>query len=475
MRRGSWETWLGLTRRFLDLNWHNTCPALAPPRGPEERNSRGVAILMTTSTRGLCEEGDDVHMVTCEREAAEALAALGRCSDPPLSADLDCSSQQGACHYAFQDQAIAVQELWGNTNNMVRSALRAEETVRIVECTTKSYQSNSANRSKQNLTEAEREARRLRRILANRESARQTIHRRQAMHLELIKKAADLSAENENLKKEKELAVKEYTSLKGRNEFLKLQLANIKKAERKEMQEAPNSSAGEIPSSAAMGAPILLYYQPSLAPFLWPSIFPSSNGCHLQCTSHSDVISSSMHRIDMPSLRQGQEPWGYTGLGNPLFVLPGPWLLPFLSNSNTTHSHSNTIKRQNETSSTCQGSFSSSSDSLFIKDEHQLISNLNMRMEASSSARAMPVENVCAAGFTSLADETCTLTAVSAPGHTSRDLVKTNQELIMPRNEDSEDVFAATTARRRRKELMKLRNNRTQLVHMHGKNLSVSG
>ncbi|KAL0426526.1 UNVERIFIED_CONTAM: hypothetical protein Slati_2827400 [Sesamum latifolium] len=434
---------------------------------------------MITSTRGVCqaaEEEEDDHMVTCEREAAEALAALGCCSHASLSAEIDCSGQQGAmvtsAGHITQDQAIAVQECWGNTNNMVRSALRAEETVRIVECTTKSYQSNSANRSRQNFTEAEREARRLRRILANRESARQTIRRRQAMHLELIKKTADLSEENENLKKEKELALKEYTSLKGRNEFLQLQLANIKKAERREMQ-APNSSAGEIPSSATTGAPILLYCQPSLSPFFWPSIFPSSNGCHLQCASHSDVISSSMHRIDMPSLHQGQEVC--TRLGNPLFVLPVPWLLPFLSNCNTIHSHSDTNKRQNETSSAHQCSFSSSSDSLFVEDEHQLISNLNMMMEASSSARVMPVLNVCAAGFTSLADETCSLTAVSAPGHTSHGPVKKNQEPIICCNEDSENVFAATTARKRRKELMKLKNNRSQLVHMHGKNLSVSG
>ncbi|KAL0336996.1 UNVERIFIED_CONTAM: hypothetical protein Scaly_1974700 [Sesamum calycinum] len=375
---------------------------------------------MTTSTRGLCqaaaaEEEEDDRMVTCEREAAEALAALGCCSH----AELGCSGQWGAmftsARHTSQDEAIAVQECWGNTNNM-----------------------------------AEREARRLRRILANRESARQTIRRRQAMHVELIKKAADLSEENENLKK----------------------LANIKKAERREMPEATNSSAGEIPGSATTGAPILLYYQPSLSPFFWPSIFPSSNACHLQCASHSD-ISSSMHHIDMPSLHQGQEL--YTRLGNPLFVLPVPWLLPFLSNSNTIHSHSDTNKRQNETSSTRQCSFSSSSDSLFVKDEHQLISNLNMLMEASSSARAMPVQNVCAAGFTSLADETCSLTAVSAPGHASRGLGKKNQEPIICRNEDSENMFAATTARRRRKELMKLKNNRSQLVHMHGKNLSVSG
>ncbi|VFQ91530.1 unnamed protein product [Cuscuta campestris] len=57
-----------------------------------------------------------------------------------------------------------------------------------------------ACKSKPILTEGEREARRLRRVLANRESARQTIRRRQATYEALAKKAADLALENESLK-----------------------------------------------------------------------------------------------------------------------------------------------------------------------------------------------------------------------------------------------------------------------------------
>ncbi|OEL20419.1 hypothetical protein BAE44_0018562 [Dichanthelium oligosanthes] len=51
------------------------------------------------------------------------------------------------------------------------------------------------------LTEGEKAAKRLRRVLANRESARQTILRRQAVRDELARKVADLSSENETIKK----------------------------------------------------------------------------------------------------------------------------------------------------------------------------------------------------------------------------------------------------------------------------------
>ncbi|CAM8979362.1 unnamed protein product [Rhodiola kirilowii] len=70
------------------------------------------------------------------------------------------------------------------------------------------------SRSRKNLTEAEKEEKRLRRVLANRESARQTIRRRQALHEELSRKASDLSVENADLKREKELALEKLLSLK---------------------------------------------------------------------------------------------------------------------------------------------------------------------------------------------------------------------------------------------------------------------
>ncbi|XP_020246112.1 uncharacterized protein LOC109824019 [Asparagus officinalis] len=84
---------------------------------------------------------------------------------------------------------------------------------------------------KQNMTEAEKEARRIRRVLANRESARQTIRRRQALREELVKRVADLSLENENMKVEKDLMMKEYLSLRDRNKELKEQVVKAVKSE----------------------------------------------------------------------------------------------------------------------------------------------------------------------------------------------------------------------------------------------------
>ncbi|XP_066357573.1 transcription factor HY5-like [Miscanthus floridulus] len=77
------------------------------------------------------------------------------------------------------------------------------------------------------LTEAEKEEKRLRRVLANRESARQTILRRQAIRDELARKVADLSSQNETMKKEKDVVMEEYLSLKETNEHLKAQAHHL--------------------------------------------------------------------------------------------------------------------------------------------------------------------------------------------------------------------------------------------------------
>ncbi|XP_066357662.1 transcription factor HY5-like [Miscanthus floridulus] len=77
------------------------------------------------------------------------------------------------------------------------------------------------------LTEAEKEEKRLRRVLANRESARQTILRRQAIRDELERKVADLSSQNETMKKEKDVVMEEYLSLKETNEHLKAQAHHL--------------------------------------------------------------------------------------------------------------------------------------------------------------------------------------------------------------------------------------------------------
>ncbi|XP_040868588.1 uncharacterized protein [Glycine max] len=114
-----------------------------------------------------------------------------------------------------------------------------------------SYSLVRTTKSRRNLTEEEKEARRIRRILANRESARQTIRRRQALCEELTRKAATLVAENENLKREKELALKEYESLETTNKNLKTQIAKSINTEVEKTPVEPVSSVAEITPSSA--------------------------------------------------------------------------------------------------------------------------------------------------------------------------------------------------------------------------------
>ena len=83
------------------------------------------------------------------------------------------------------------------------------------------------SRPRHMLTEAEKEAKRLRRVLANRESARQTILRRQAIRDELARKVADLASQNENMKKEKDMVLEQYLTLKETNKQLKQQAHHL--------------------------------------------------------------------------------------------------------------------------------------------------------------------------------------------------------------------------------------------------------
>ncbi|XP_057777852.1 uncharacterized protein LOC130996574 isoform X2 [Salvia miltiorrhiza] len=154
------------------------------------------------------------------------------------------------------------------------------------------------------LTEAEKEERKLRHIMANRESARQTIRRRQAMHLELTKKAADVLEENENLKKHKELMVEDFNSLRERNEFLKARLAEAQKVVAGDTKEEPDSSEAEKTCSAATATtPIFHQNQPpSLAPCFWPFAVPSSDVFPFQCVSHPHLLQLPRPPGDTPCL-----------------------------------------------------------------------------------------------------------------------------------------------------------------------------
>ncbi|XP_047174885.1 uncharacterized protein LOC124842447 isoform X1 [Vigna umbellata] len=187
------------------------------------------------------------------------------------------------------------------------------------------------NRSRKNLTEEEKEARRMRRILANRESARQTIRRRQALCEELTKKAATLVVENESLKKEKDLALKEYQSLETTNKYLKAQIAKSTNTEEEKTPVEPESSVAEVTPSSGSG-PWFLYNPFPVQHVFWPSPLQPTYPVHLPNASFNPIIIPSIANVPCSSeselyhkqnnlINDKQTP-------NPFYMFPCPWIFP---------------------------------------------------------------------------------------------------------------------------------------------------
>ncbi|KAL8516892.1 hypothetical protein ACS0TY_015226 [Phlomoides rotata] len=381
------------------------------------------------------------EMVAGELEAAEALAGLA------CSASLRrCASLSGEWNWAeaaavvsatqSQDQPAAADKL---SNYAAMIPEKTADNIPSQMCST-SYQSNPVIKTRRKLTQAEKEERKVRRILANRESARQTIRRRQAVHVELTKKAADVLEVNEGLKKEKELALKGYNSLKRTNEFFKAQLDEVKKGAAAQIEaEKPG------PSTTNTGcSPVFLHNQPSMIPCFWPSILPSS----FQYTSLSHNTSLSQF-----TMQHGDGQEHSMGSAAPLLVYPVPWLLPLLPHG--------TNDRPN-TSSRC-----SCSDSRPHEDtNNQMASPHNIPQQDTGH----PPGHLVVPGLFSpvrpletsrppwgcQVDDTCDVNVVSTPEERAHGSSQRNQEPMKP-----EDVFATAMARRRRKELMKLKNVRS--------------
>ncbi|XP_073136461.1 uncharacterized protein [Henckelia pumila] len=344
-----------------------------------------------------------------------------------------------------QYQAFGGQhEFSGKTSTMVAAA-GLTNTLKIVD-------TNNINQSKvllrgtvrHHLTEAEKEARRLRRVQANRESARQTIRRRQAMYLELTGKAANLSMENTYLKQERDLAVKKYYYLKDKNQFLKAQMAKRKLAKAGHIRDKPESSLTEISSSsAAITTPICLNNRASLLPFFWP--FNS------QRPSDTDFTNASQIRIPMwneSCLSQGQD--CSTAINKPrppYFILPVPWLLPFISPDGKLEFHPATKDQQHEPPPIHQCQMCSSFSTLLHEDRGIGVYN---------PARVIPTSNGVGARFRFPRDYT--RHGFSDKNHGGR--------IISSSRKPGNDAIAATEARRKRRELMMMRSIHSPDAHI---------
>ncbi|XP_024993142.1 G-box-binding factor 1-like isoform X2 [Cynara cardunculus var. scolymus] len=226
-------------------------------------------------------------MVKIEMEAAEALAGLAYfpANSPGTQSRVKHESNDGNNSSFHSFPKCSTNSYQDATNFMLKEpeklGILTSKSVKDEQSTdlrlNPTYPTNHASsgrKSRQNLTEAEMEARKIRRVLANRESARQTIHRRQAIFEELTRKAVDLAWENENLKKEKETATKKYDSLKTKNECLKAQMVKVMNVEAGEESNATNEPTV---SASSTNSPFIIYNQPPFLPFVWP------NSVQLQC------------------------------------------------------------------------------------------------------------------------------------------------------------------------------------------------
>ncbi|KAG6433934.1 hypothetical protein SASPL_105553 [Salvia splendens] len=275
----------------------------------------------------------------------------------------------------------------------------------------KSHRMNPViEKMRRKLTEAEKEERKLRHIMANRESARQTIRRKQAMHMELNKKAADELEENENLKKASE--------------------ARKAAAGVTEEEVEPNSFC----SATAMTPMFLQQNQPppSLVPCFWPPMASTSDAFPFQGTSRPHPLQFPMDTP--PCLHQGQELSTVT----PMFIVPVPWVLPLLG-----------------TNTRCCGKCSCS-DARMSEDNNNNKSCSNQNaMSADGDRRTHePPAGIVVPGLFS--PVRCVENLDPPRAFQVGDHVVSAHETGLFRGK-SEDIIVATEARRRRKELMRLK------------------
>ncbi|CAL5334567.1 unnamed protein product [Camellia sinensis] len=401
-------------------------------------------------------------MIKNELEAAEALTSLAhstRCSNqragPSQRVKTESTTVDAVANLELslrlpsdppEDQAAVAQQQCENICTVMMEGAKVEQDAELPEpspkCST-SYASFSGSKSRKKLTEAEKEEKRIRRVLANRESARQTIRRRQANHAELTRKAASLTLENLNLKQEKELAVSEYEHLRSRNEYLKAQMA-MTEGEVEETKIDSKSTNADISTPLC---PYFIYNQPPYTPFLWPAIIQPSNPVQIKNGSQNSIIVPSdvpMPAIAKPNSFQEQEnPQNINGPGTPLFIMPCPWFFPFPDHGNGLQSRPSfdLNDEQNETLMNNQGSANSSSIAHVEKHHHSL--PIKVKTEASGSTEAMPANVVVS----------------STVSHTVTVLSELKQDLIVCSSKKNMDaVAAAAEARKKRKELTKLKN-----------------
>ncbi|KAL4578709.1 hypothetical protein LXL04_014838 [Taraxacum kok-saghyz] len=381
-------------------------------------------------------------MVKIELEAAEALAGLAhfpanmsesRGSESAAERVKDESIDANSSFDTFQKCSVDSYEKKSENSGILNPKLVKDEQSTLLRLNP-GYPTNcssSGRKSRQNLTEAEMEARKIRRVLANRESARQTIRRRQAIFEELTRKAVDLAWENENLKKEKDTASKQYNSLKTKNECLKAQMTKVTNLVIEETREESNTINEQAISVSSTNSPFIIYNKPPFLPVLWPSmIHPTNSG---------QLPAGIVFPVNKPDSSEAG-----SSTGSPLYLLPYPWLVTLPQNPNPPRLHSFNLNDKPKESSEFREFFpekaseTPSNDAMYGGNHH------GFPPDGGGCETTPPPPTV---------SETIT-------EHESEDFVgDIHEQARLCSGKRLGDVAAATEARKRRKQLTRLKGH----------------
>ncbi|XP_054801651.1 uncharacterized protein LOC129305693 isoform X2 [Prosopis cineraria] len=331
----------------------------------------------------------------------------------------------------------------------------------------RSYSLVGCSKSRRNLTEEEKEARRIRRVLANRESARQTIRRRQ----------------------EKELALKEYQSLENTNKHLKAQIAKSASTMVERTPEEHDLPVSEITSSSSNGPWFLCGHFP-VTQLFWPSVIQSSNSVQFQHTPHSSTPIPSNISLPLSSetdlchkqnnLIQDNE------IQNPLYLFPCPWFFPPPESGHGQAPPSLGLKDKQDKYPVGKPCRISSSTNTTANKDNQATLPFKIKTEASGLTEARPIDdpNHASPKFSLDGDQQrrgchmmegyhghslgiCHPTAVKEEHclqlHPARDAEVSSTasytaNSLLEKKQEQVDAIAAAEARKRRKELTKLKS-----------------
>ncbi|KAE9590861.1 hypothetical protein Lal_00023103 [Lupinus albus] len=316
------------------------------------------------------------------------------------------------------------------------------------------YSSVQCSKPRLNLTEEEKEARRMRRVLANRESARQTIRRRQALCEELTRKAANLAVENQNLNRAKEIALKEYQSLENTNKRLKAQIAKSIKTEVEKTSVEPDTSIAGVTTLSGNGnCPWFLHNRFPVTQLFWPSVIQSSNPVQLQHTPFNPIAIPS--NVSVPcssqsdSCHKQNNHTSDNNIQNPFYMFPCPWLFSLPEFGSAQPQPSIGLKDKQVELPIGKQCSSSSSLSTVANVDNQAAPPIKHRTETSGWTEDMPINDPGHATSRFPSD---------GASHTATSSMEKKQVLFTCPDTNIVDAVAAAEARKRRKELTKLKS-----------------